>query len=43
MEFFHNSMVNNRLGSKIYKLKNTNGTQVETKEEIGEDLTNHFK
>ena len=42
-KFFHNSMVNNRLDSKIYKLKRTNGTQVKTREEIEEELTNHFK
>ena len=42
-KFFHNSVVNNRLGSKIYKLKNTNGTEVETKEEIEEELTDYFK
>ena len=36
-------MVNNRLGSKIYKLKNSNVTQLETREDIEEELTNHFK
>ena len=35
-KFFHNSVVNNRLGSKIFKIKRTNGTQVETREEIEE-------
>ena len=36
-------MVNNRLGSKIFKIKRTNETRVETREEIEEELTIHFK
>ena len=42
-KFFHNAMVSNRLGSKIYNLKLPNGTQVGTRTEINEGLVNHFK
>ena len=42
-KLFHKSVPRNRLGSKIFKLKKSNGTQVETREEIEEELTNHFK
>ena len=31
------------MGSKIYNLKNPNGTQVGTREEIDKDLVIHFK
>ena len=36
-------MVNNRMGTKIHRIKKADGTQVETKEEVGEELVNHFK
>ena len=42
-KFIHSSMVSNRQGSKVYNLKKPNRTQVGTKDEVEEELVNHFK
>ena len=42
-KFFHNSMVHNRLGAKIHKIKQADRTQVETREEVEEELSSYFK
>ena len=42
-KFFQNSVVHNRLGSKIHKIKKADGSQVETIREVGEELTSYFK
>ena len=42
-KFFHNSTVNNHLGSNIFNLKLPNGTQVGSRAEVEEGLVNHFK
>ena len=42
-KFFHNSMVHNRLGAKIHIIKQADRTQVETREEVEEELSSYFK
>ena len=42
-KFFHSATVSNWLGSKIYNLKKSRGTQVGTRDEVEEELVNHFK
>ena len=42
-KFFHNSVIHNRLGSKIHKIKMSDGTQVENRWEVKEELTIYFK
>ena len=42
-KLFHNSVVHNRLGMKIHKIKRANRTQVETREEVEEELSSYFK
>ena len=41
--FFHNTVIQNRQRLKIHKLRKEDGRHVETREEIEEDLVNHFK
>ena len=41
-KLFHNSVLQNRNSSKIHKLKRGDGSQVETRREIEEELTQHF-
>ena len=42
-KFFHNSVVHNRLSTKIHKIKRADRTQVETREEVEEELSSYFK
>ena len=41
-KFFHNSIIQNRNSSKIHKLKKMDGSTVETRREIEEELSQHF-
>ena len=41
-KFFHNSVLQNRNTSKIHKLKRADGSQVDTRREIEEELAQHF-
>ena len=41
-KFFHNMVIQNRNSSKIHKLKNMDGSGVETRREIKEELSQHF-
>ena len=42
-KFSHNSVVHNRLGTKIHRIKRDDRTQVETREEVEEELSSYFK
>ena len=41
-KFFHNSVLQNRNISRIHKLKKMNGSKVEARREIQEELTQYF-
>ena len=42
-KFFHKLVVHNRLGAKIHIIKWADRTQVETREEVEEELSSYFK
>ena len=41
-KFFHNMVLQNRNNSRIHKLKKADGSRVETRREIEDELTQHF-
>ena len=40
--FFHNSVIQNRSSSRIQKLRKADGSRIETRQEIEEELTQYF-
>ena len=41
-KFFHNSVIQNRSNSNIQKLQKMDGSWIETRREIEDELTHHF-